>query len=85
MFTQFVLTFCSAEQKKKYSSCIYIISDRSFFCASDSSFFKQANTVFGFDGNNREEIRVSGLRKSFSVDLHHASAVGSRQAATVIS
>ena len=58
------LTSCSAGKKEKYSSCMYIISDKYFFCASDSSFLKQVNTAYRLDGiiaNNRED------KKSFPV------------------
>ena len=80
------LTFCSPERKEK----IYrYISDRFFFCASDSSFVKQGTLRSGsmalLPTESGRENEFSSLRESISVYLHHKSVVGSRQTATVIS
>ena len=68
---------------------VNILSTIDLFSVLLTSFFKQGNNAFRFDGiiaNNQEEKKSSGrLRESISLYLHHVWFVGSRQAATVIS
>ena len=69
---------------------VNILSTIDPFSVLLTSFFKQGNTAFRFDGiiaNNREEKKSLQVvcANLFPYNLHHVWVVGSRQAATVIS